>query len=154
MHSDESCLTIFSTNGNCMCGGHQDNSTGLLACGYYWWLFYVVGGVLRNHLYLIMKHFYPNGSGRFQDDRVPTVRHGSLNSLSMKMIEITSLWPPPPSSEHQMKEEWCWSLQCSWDFQNKGPKCTENGLSLCIVFIAFMLQLNIPTVMLIHNNTK
>ncbi len=72
-----------------------------------WWLCYAVGGILLagvgplvplgvrvtanqykvDHLNPMMKHFYPDRSGLFQDDNAPTTGHqGLLNGLmNMKM---------------------------------------------------------------------
>ncbi len=44
--------------------------------------------VLSDHLYPMMKHFYPDGSGLFQDDDAPTYKAWGVTGLmSMKMNE-------------------------------------------------------------------
>ncbi len=120
------------------------------------WLYYAVGGILlvlfgsicplrvKAHCksirccseYPMMKRFYPDGSGLFQNDNAPIHRaRGVTEWFDMNH----TLWPsqlpdfnptehlweildwhvrqrsPPPSSKHQMRdyllEEWCSSVQ-------------------------------------------
>lgn len=40
--------------------------------------------VLSDHLYPVMKHFYPDGSGLFQDDNAYI--HTALNGLMIKQL--------------------------------------------------------------------
>ena len=44
--------------------------------------------IVNDHLYPVMKHFYPDGIGLFQDDNSPSIGHKrSLNGLmSMKIM--------------------------------------------------------------------
>ncbi len=92
------------------------------------------------HLYPMMKHFYPDGSGLFQDDNAPIHRARGLTEWFDEYENDVNhiLWPlqspdlnpvehqweildrrvrqcsPPPSSKHQMREhlleEWRSSL--------------------------------------------
>ncbi len=56
--------------------------------------------ILSDHLYHLVKHFYPDGSGLFQD----IITHHPIKHLWEILDQRVRQCSPPPSPKHQMRE--------------------------------------------------